>query len=1033
MLVPGGSRRGWAQSRDPNAERPEEPSPKDVPPSEEGRSGDLGPPPPVFRDLTGSGGPDREPPPPYEASQRGGPGRRWWPRILILVVILMLALIVANIAIGLYIDRLWFSELDYRGVFNTRIGARLWLFFAGFGIALVYLLGSMTLAWRLPVEATGEPRSPLRDFSPGAVRRVMIIVTVVAAAFMSIILGAIASGQWERILQFINAEPFGLLDRQFNRDVGFYVFKLEALQFIKGWGVGLTIVTALATVAVYGYRYLTYGGNVSATRPVRIHLAVLLTVIIGLFVWGYWLARFELAVSENGTVFGATFTDVNARSVVFLVLMAVGGVVGLALLSWPFHRRLLVPGGALGLLVLVSIGGLLIYPAIVQRVTVEPNELSREREFIARNIEATRFAFGLDAIEERQFPANDAVTPADVETNPEALRNLRLWDHRPLNDTLNTIQTIRPLYVFPDVDVDRYEIGGETRQVFLAARELSQGNLPPGQESWVNSRLQFTHGFGVTVNPVDAVTGAGQPEFVVSNIPPQLDGVAANEGSALARFADATAQPRIYFGEATNSYVIVNSEEEEFDFPLSGGGGGEEELALESQARNRYDGSGGVKVGGFFKRLAFAWEFADTNILISGAIDGDSRILFRRNIQERVRQLAPFLTLDADPYVVIGLDGRLYWIQDAYTTSDRMPYSQPHSSGVNYIRNSVKAVISTFDGTVDLYIVDDVVQGSPRDPIVRVWEKIFPELFRPSSAFPADLREHWRYPQDLFQIQSDQYLTYHITNPTTLFNREAIWAIPQEVLREQSVPVEPYYVTLRLPDGDEPEFLLILPFTPRIRQNAIAWMAGRSDGEHYGRLFAFRFPADRNVVGPAQVEARIGQEPAVSRQFTLLGQEGSEVIRGNLLFIPVGDSFIYVEPLYVQAETSLFPQLKFVVMVNGDRVALEETLAEAATVALGFTVPPEVLGEASVGEPAPTAPSPPATVEPPADGEAEPRASPPSGEASEDLAGLIAEAQDAFADAQARLAAGDFAGYGKELERLERALDQLTAESRAPP
>ena len=1021
---------GTGEGGNGDKERP----PQDVPPSDEGRSGNLGPPPPVFRDMNREGdtGP---PPPPYqiaESRQRGG--RRLWPTILIAAAALLILFILARLAVGLYVDRLWFDELGFRGVFNTRIGAQVWLFFAGFGVSAAYILGTIALASRLPLEIRGTAVSPFQEFDLRAVRRLALLGAVVGTLFLAVIFGATASAQWEQILQFIHAQPFGVEDAEFNRDVGFYVFKLEPLQFIKGWAVGLSIMGALIATATYGFRFWLYRGQADATTAVRMHLAVLLVIILALFAWGYWLARFELVVTENGTVFGATFTDATVRETAYLVLIGVSGIAALALLSWPLHRRLAAPLAGMGLLAVTSIGGILIYPALIQRFTVEPDELQRERPFIERNLTASRAAFGLDGIEEQNFPAADAVSAQDLADNPEVLRNIRLWDHRPLNDTLNTIQTIRPLYLFPDVDVDRYEINGEERQVFVAAREISQANLQPNQTSWVNRRLQFTHGFGATVSPVDQVTEAGGPEFWVSNIPPELTNILEQDAAVLA-----ITQPRIYFGEATDTYIIVNSDSEEFDFPRTAATvqTGDEEFDVEGQATNRYDGSGGIALGGFFKRLAFAWDFGDTNILISGSVNGDSRIVFRRTLVERVNELTPFLALDADPYLVIGEDGGLFWIQDAYTTTDRYPYSQPHASGINYIRNSVKIVIDAYNGTTDFYIVDDT------DPIIRVWEKIFPKLFRPAAEFPATLRPHWRYPQDMFQIQSEQYLTYHIQSARTLFNREDIWQVPQEILRDRQILVEPYYVTLRLPDTDEAEFLLILPFTPRNRTNAIAWLAGRSDGENYGKLFAFRFPANKNVDGPAQIEARIDQDVSISRQFTLLGQRGSEIIRGNLLFIPVGDSFIYVEPIYLQAETTRFPQLKAVVIVNGNRIAMEETLAEASAVALGQRAPTglsfagAVTPEEGTPAPAPPAAAPPAepaeepagTDAPPAesDGPAEDAGSPAT------VAELVAEAEAAFRDAQTRLAAGDFAGYGVQLERLERALERLRTAVESEP
>lgn len=994
------------------------PPPFGVPPSEEGRSGDLGPPPPVFRDVGGPG--PGEPPPPYEIRPAGAGAarRKLWPRLVVGLVILLIVFVIANILVGLYVDRLWFDELGYRGVFNTRIGTRVWLFFAALALAVIFLLGNLIAAWRLPLETQGAESSPLREVPLASVKRAGLIGGAVVALFIAIAFAAAASGEWETILQFMHAESFGVSDPQFNRDAGFYTFKLEALQFIKGWALGLAIVGLFAAIAVYGFRWLLHGGNVVATRSTRIHAALLLTAIIGLLVWGYWLGRLELVLSDGGTVFGATFTDVNVRDTAYLVMMAAGAVVAVTVLSFPFHERLLVPGAGLGFLVAASLGGLVIYPAIVQRFTVEPNELNREREFISRNIEATRLAFGLNGVAETSFPAEDRITPADLEADSASLRNVRVWDHRPLIDTLGTIQQLRELYNFPDVDVDRYVVDGESRQVFLGARELSHNQLPADQQGWVNRRLQFTHGFGVTVSPVDVVTTSGEPSFFVSNIPPEISNVAD-----LASAPFEIAQPRIYFGEDTDEWVIVNSDSEEFDFPSVADPSAEEGvLNLESQARNRYDGIGGIQLGGFFKRLAFAWEFQDTNILISGSVNGDSRLLLRRNVQDRVAELAPFLRLDADPYIVIGRDGGLFWIQDAYTSTDRFPYAEPHSSGVNYIRNSVKVVVDAFNGTVDFYIVDDT------DPIIRVWQKIFPDLFRPEADFPADLREHWRYPQDLFQIQSDQYLTYHVVDATELFNRSDTWDIPLETLvSDQQVPLEPYYVNISLPGSGEPEFLLILPFTPRGRPNAIAWLAGRSDGPNYGELFAFRFPVDKNVNGPQQIEAIIGNDSEVRTQINLLEDEGSGVIRGNLLFIPVGDSYLYVEPIFVQSRNSAFPQLQFVIAVNGDTVGFASGLEEAATEALGF---PANTGTAIVGEPGGgddtgvprAAPAAPADV---TGGEEEP---PPEAPPPETLA-LEEPAADRATDIRSLLdqVEGALSDSRDQVDLLERLRDALQA------
>lgn len=988
---------GWRNGND---------GPQDVPPSDEGRSGQLGPPPPVFREgLGGGGGIGDDEPPPYTAAEGQPPqGGRTWPRVVVAGVALLVLLILLNIGIDIYVDRLWFGNIGYQGVFDLRIVTQVWLFAAGALIALAILGASYAVAWRMPVEALGPPVDDPR------LNRVIHIIAAVAMILLAIIFGSVAAGQWDLILQYLNAKPFGTTDPQFGRDLGFYVFELEALQFMKGWATGLAIMVMLTTAATYGVRLMIYRGNARSSLGVRIHLAVTIAAVMALFVWSYWLARFELALNPSGFVFGATFTDDNIRSPVQIVKMVAAVLVILGVLSWPFHERLRFPLTSIAVLILVSIVGGAILPAAIQRFTVEPNELQRETPYIERNIAATRSAFALDTIEEREFAADDAVDEGDLTQNPEALLNVRLWDHRPLNDTLNTIQTIRPLYFYQDVDVDRYKVGDEEHQVFLAVRELSQANLQPTQQGWVNRRLQFTHGFGVVMTPVDEVSPAGEPVFWVSNIPPEV-----TEETSSGPLDLEIVEPRIYYGEVTDAYVIANSETEEFDYPLSGEGSSGEA----DQATTRYSGEGGIELGNFFRRLAFAWSFGDANILISGSVDGDSRILFRRLIQERVNELAPFLQLDADPYIVVGEDGRLYWIQDAYTVTDRYPYSQPHGVGYNYVRNSVKAVIDAYHGSVDLYIVDD------SDPIIQVWEDIFPDLFKPADEFPVDLQQHWRYPQDYFQVQADQYLTYHIESARGLFNREDLWAIPQELLRQQEIAVEPYYVTLRLPDQAEPEFLLILPFTPRNRLNSIAWMAGRSDGENYGKLFAFRFPANKNVDGPKQIENRIDQDVAVSRQFTLLGQQGSEVIRGNLLFIPVGDSYVYVEPIYLQADTGRYPQLKGVIVVNGDRIAFEDTFVNAVDVALGnraaqgLSFLGDVPGEAAAED---------AAAEPDQQqAEQQEQQDAPPIELSDDAAELTAQAQEAFEEALEKQREGDWAGYGEAIERLGLILERLAA------
>jgi uncharacterized membrane protein (UPF0182 family) len=730
----------------------------------------------------------------------------------------------------------------------------------------------------------------------------------------------------------------------------------------------------------------------------RPHISLLLIIVIGLFIWRYWLSRFALVYSDRGAVFGATYTDINAQLPVIYILMGLGALAAVAIGVSAFRRGIVyLPIGAIVIWVVVAITGGLIYPSTVQRFTVEPNELVKEREFIERNIESTRLAYGLDQIEVLPAdltPANDFVTAAEVAANPETIRNIRLWDHRPLLQTLDQRQTIRPRYDFLDVDVDRYIIDGELRQVMLAPRELNPASLPVENQSWVNKRLQFTHGFGLAVVPVNEVVQEGLPTYFVEGIPPS--GIIDIE------------QPRVYFGEMPDHYVIVNTEEDEFDFQGAG-----------EQVRNRYDGGGGVGLGSFLRKFVYAWEFADTNILISDAFTSESRLLYRRNISDRVSEIAPFLQLDSDPYIVIA-DGELIWMQDAYTHTDRFPYAT-RSFGLNYIRNSVKVAINAYDGTTTFYLIDE------DDPIARVYNDIYPDLFTPFDEMPDNLRSHMRYPMDLFQIQALMYTKYHITDPDALFNGEDLWTFPTERFINDEQVMEPYYVVMNLPgqETETEEFALILPFTPAGKTISIAWLAARSDAENYGKMLSFRFPTETGIFGPIQVESRIDTDTAISQQFSLWNQSGSQVIRGNLLMIPIGEGNLFVEPIYLRASgANSIPELKRVIVANGNNIAMEPTLEEALEV---------VLGRAQPSDPTPLDPTPtdPTDEPTPSDGTTpEPTATPePTTALPDDVDELISQANDSFERAQALLQQGDFAGYGEEIDRLEdilQALDDLT-------
>jgi uncharacterized membrane protein (UPF0182 family) len=946
---------------------------------------DLGPPPPVFRI------------PRQRVEFRSfGNYNRW----IILGVILILLYITLNTLKSIYVDWLWFDGVGYRSVYSKVITTQAWLFLAGAGVFLFYFGVNAFIAAR-PVLRTPAPG--LDEAETASLRRVYQLTLIAGSIFLALIFGTIAATHWDIVLVSLNGEAFGIEDPQFGRDIGFYVFDLPALHFFYGWAMGLAVITVLVSAGLYLFRYLMFGTDTASTRHSRVHLALLLFVIVALFLFRYWLDRFDLNFSSNGVVFGATYTDVHARLPFIYVSMALAALTGVALLAVVAGRNVMLPIGAAAVWAVVVVLGGSFYPASVQRFTVQPNELQKESEYIRRNIESTRAAFGLDQIDERPFPAAEAVTQAEIDDNPETLRNIRLLDVRPLLQTYGQIQLIRPLYEFTDVDVDRYEIDGVTRQVMVAARELSPSNLPAAAQSWVNKRLQFTHGYGIVMSPVNEVVQEGLPNLYLRDIP------------VTGRLP--VTRPEIYYGEQPDHYVIVKTTDKEFDYPI---GDGNEQTVFEGQ--------GGASLGSIINRLAFAWEFGDVNILIAGSLTSESRVLFRRNIQQRVHELAPFLTLDYDPYLVLA-DGKLYWIQDAYTASSNYPYSQPLSStptattralaGQNYIRNSVKVVIDAYDGSTTFYLVDD------EDPIIRTYAKVFPDLLTPLAEMPESLRQHLRYPEGLFLAQVDQYRTYHITDAGVLYNKEDIWSIPTEIFDNQDVMVEPYYVIMRIPGESTEEFALILPLTPARRQNTIAWVAARSDGDNYGKLLSFRFPTNALVFGPRQVESRIDQDPAISAQFSLWSQSGSNVIRGNLLMVPIGNGNLFVEPIYLQSTSSQLPELKRVVVVNGNRIAMEPTLERSLAV---------VFGEAESSLPgAGVSPLPTTTpgVSPtPAPAAATPTPTPPAVAGS--VAELARQAEAAFNRAQAALQRGDFATYGEETALARRLIEQIVQMTGSP-
>jgi uncharacterized membrane protein (UPF0182 family) len=935
-------------------------------------------------------GPTGPPPIVFRFQRRRYPsfhGARW----LVLIVLIVVLFALASIFRSVYTSYLWFDSLGYASVYSTEIVTKTWLFLAGAGVFLAIIGANLLLARKLaPV---GLEASFIPDVEPATLHRIMRIVAVAGSLFLAVVFGSVASGEWDTVLRFTNAVSFGRSDPGFHKDIAFYMFDLPMYRFVQGWLVGAVIVTTLAVIAVYAFALSLQNFELHISRAMKAHVGGLLVALLLLFAGGYVLSIFELNLSKNGVVQGATYADMHARVPGYFVLIAVTLVACAGVIATIFRRGYApaILGGVLWIVVLILALG--VYPAAVQRFSVDPNELATELPYIQRNITMTRAAFNLDTIDEQPFQANSAVSPSTISQNQQTIDNLRLWDPRYTLNTYKQQQEIRPLYIFNDVDVDRYTLNGAYTEVDLAPRELSESNLPVGSQSWTNVHTQYTHGFGAVMNAVNKTDADGLPVYSLENIPP------AGQPQIT--------EPRIYYGQSTNDYVIVDTKQAEFDYQTNTG----------DSASNRYDARRGIQIGSFLRRLAFAWDLGDLNVLVSGQITSDSRLLIHRNIRDRVEQIAPFLTLDRDPYLVV-VDGRLVWMQDAYTTSTNYPYSEAASAvgdipdGTDYIRNSVKITIDAYTGDVNFYVVD------PSDPVIATWQRM-------------------RYPEDLFTLQSNVFQAYHMTDPRVFYNKEDLWATPHEGTAGATSDVAPYYVMMQLPGESSAEFVLIRPFTPANKANAVAWMGARSDGANYGKLAVYRFPADSLTPGPQQVESSIDAQPQISQRFSLLNVQGSQIQRGNLLLIPLGDSYLYVEPVYLQAQQTPIPAVIAVIVYANNNVYMEPTLTQALAVAMG-TAPPTysvasvVAGLATQGAAAPAqatgTPRPGATPARTATAAATAASSavpPTPAPSATDIASLVQEAAAAEQAAQDRLRAGDFAGYGQEEARLRAALDRL--------
>jgi hypothetical protein len=904
-----------------------------------------------------------------------------------------------------YTDWLWFGEVGYQSVFVTRLGAQASLFTAV--LALTFVLVAVNLSIALAgarrrefyVTTPEGPRTITVD--PSRLRPVLLLV----ALGVGVLAGLYAQSNAYDWLLFRHATPFGEVDPILGHDIGFYVFRLPFLKAAQSIALMLVVLTMIATGVVYatssGIGVDPSRGVLFSDRAVR-HLSALAVVAFLLLAAGAWLAQPGLLVHPEsaGVVQGASFVDVEARLPALRVLFAVALIGAVLAAAQGFVRPKWPILAGIGLYLLVAIGGAL-YAAFVQRFIVAPNEQAKETPFIVYNIAATRKAYGLQSVEERQLSGDALLSRADIERHAATLENVPLWDHQPLLDTFGQIQEIRTYYDFASVHNDRYVIDGKYRQVMLSARELNSASLP--NRSWINERLTFTHGYGLALGPVNRVTAEGLPELFIKNLPP--------ETSVDLQLT----QPSLYYGELSNDHVFVRTNTREFHYPKG-----------DDNVFAAYDGEGGVPVGGFFRKALFAIRFQSMRTLLSAELMPESRVMYYRRVAERVKRIAPFLTYEEDRYPSIA-DGRLYWIQDAYTISDRYPYSTHASDGVNYIRNSIKAVVDAYHGTTRFYLVDE------GDPIAQTLRKIFPDLLRPLSEMPEGLRSRLRYPQGIFEMQAHMFSTYHMVNPAVFYNKEDQWEVPAiDQISGQAFRMRPWYTVMTLPGQSKEEFLQMLPFTPRQKDNLAAWMVARSDQPNYGRLVVFQFPKQKVVFGPRQVIARINQDQAISPQITLWNQQGSEVIQGTLLVIPVEESLLYIRPLYLRSSGGKIPELKRVIVAYQNQIVMEETLDAA----LDRIFPPGSGArkiEGATPLPATTAipGMPPLPVALPAT--AVPGAAPSPGiEASPLPDDLTQQARVVYMRALEAQRAGNWAQYGEEIKRLGEILDRLAAQQQRP-
>jgi uncharacterized membrane protein (UPF0182 family) len=906
------------------------------------------------------------------------------------LIVILIILGAFSIFSNYYVDWLWFSSLDFQEVFSTTIISKLLLYVIVFLIAFLFIWLNLQLTRKFKnKEETPRPQidvdneviflhpetSPWQRFLEGKLSRWTFVIIGIVVAYL---VSASTTDQWIVVQQFINRVPFGTADPVFNKDIGFYFFNLSFYQFLYHTLMLLLILGLVVVSVMYmiGSTSELFALDWKKFTLAKSHIVILLASIFALKAWGYQLSAFNILFSSNGVVYGATYTDIHARLIMYKVLMIIALLVAIVILINLFIKKMnwILYSITAWFIAAILLGG--IYPGLTQKFVVQPDEFNKEKPYLQRAIAMTRDAYELNTVDNKEFKIGYNLTMNDINDNRATVDNIRLWDWQPLQDTYKNLQELRPYYTFNDVDIDRYTIDGRYRQVMLSAREMEDiyksTDMSPQAKTWINQRLMYTHGYGVVMSPVTEIAQEGFPKFYIQDIPP-----VSNTNLKVTK-------PAIYFGEKTDTYVIVNGKQKEFDYPVGA-----------ENVYTNYEGNNGIRINSFFRRLMLSWELKDYKIILATNITNKSQVLMNRSLSERVNKIAPYLAYDGDPYIVVGDDGRLFWMQDAYTYSSKYPYSQPFDgSGHNYIRNSVKVTCDAYTGELNFYVADQ------NDPVIKTYQKIFPQLYKSIEEMPDGLKSHIRYPEDLFSIQADIYRNFHMSDPWVFYNKEDSWGVPQEIVEGEEQAIKPYYIIMRLPGEEKEEYILMMPFTPNGRNNMIAWMCARMDGEDYGKKLVYRFPKQETVYGPMQIESRINQNTEISSQLALWNQQGSSTYRGNILVIPINNSILYIEPLYLQAKASKMPELKRIIAAYGDTVVMETSLENALVKIFG--------GEMTKPEVKPTTPT--AGIDT------------GTNAGVRELAGLARQYYD---EANNALKRGDWAGYGEKINQLNEVLKKL--------